>query len=80
MEGFVFFSPFLRPDFPSIAYPCWDHSGRTLLRNLMNSKISVVAGILPDSQDCIKKYKIASISDLLALKEENQIVALDILT
>jgi len=67
-ENYVFFSPFIRPDYPSIAYPCWDHSARTVLRNLMNDKITLVCGVLPDSKDCIKKYMIASIKDLLKLK------------
>ena len=50
-KDFTFFAPFLRPGFPSIAYPCWDHSGRTSVRNLMNSNIPIVAGILPSGED-----------------------------
>ena len=39
LEDYVFCAPFLRPAYPSIAYPCWDHSGRTVLRNLMNANV-----------------------------------------
>ena len=34
----------------------------------MNEKINLVSGILPDTRDFIKKYQIASITDLLKLK------------
>ncbi len=46
-EDFAFLAPFLRPEYPSIAYPCWDHSSRTVLRNLMNTNIRIVCGRLP---------------------------------
>ena len=32
MKNFVFFVPFVHSNFPSIAYPCWNHSGRTSIR------------------------------------------------
>ena len=67
-KDFTFFAPFLRPRFPSIAYPCWDHSSRTSVRNLMNSNISIVAGILPSGEDKVQRYSVASIHDLLTLK------------
>ena len=37
---------------------------------IMNSNITLVRGVIPDSKDQIKKYQIASISDLLALKRK----------
>ena len=64
---FVFFAPILRNPFPSIAYPCWDHSGRTVLRNLMNMNIMIVAEVLPDANG-FQEYKVASIKDLLVMK------------
>lgn len=63
-----FFSPLLRPPYPSIAYPCWDHSCRTSVRNLMNTNIMIVCGVLPNKSDGIQHYKIASIQDLHTLK------------
>ena len=68
MKGFVFCAPILRKNYPSIAYPCWDHSSRTSLRNLMNENIKIVAEVLPKSADGIKRYSIATIQDLKALK------------
>ena len=38
-QDFIFYAPVFRNGYPSIAYPYWDHSGRTVLRNLMNKKI-----------------------------------------
>jgi len=73
MKGFVFFSPVLREDFPSIAYPCWDHCGRTSIRNLMNTKLTIVAEIIPSqskADNCLK-YSVATIQDLRALKKLN---------
>ena len=67
-EDFVFFAPMLRCGYPSIAYPCWDHSGRTVVRNLMNSKISVVAGVVPAEKNQLQLYSIATINDLHTLK------------
>ena len=65
---FTCFAPILRPGYPSIAYPCWDHSGRTVVRNLMNANISIVAGVLPPGQDRLQLYSVATINDLLTLK------------
>ena len=65
----MFFAPLLRVSNASIAYPCWDHSGRTVLRNLMNARISIVAEVLPMVGACTyQECKIASIKDLLLLK------------
>ena len=66
-QDFVFYAPVLRNGYPSIAYPCWDHSGRTVLRNLMNRKISITASI-GNNTDHISKAKVASIQDLHLLK------------
>lgn len=41
-SGFIYVAPVLRAGYPSIAYPCWDHSARTAVRNLLNSNISIV--------------------------------------
>ena len=70
MKGFVFYAPILR-EFPSIAYPCWDHSGRTSIRNLMNQNIKIVAEVLPHSVENIQKYSLATVQDLKALKAKN---------
>ncbi len=35
IPNYCFYAPLLRPPYPSISYPCWDHSGRTVVRNLM---------------------------------------------
>ena len=69
-KDFTFFAPILCPGFPSIAYPCWNHSGRTSVRNLMNSNISIVAGILPSGKDRVQLYSVANIQDLLTLKKK----------
>lgn len=57
---FIFFAPFLRPGFPSIAYPYWDHSCRTFLRNLMNEKVQIVSGKLANKGDGVQQYHIAT--------------------
>ena len=57
--------------YPSIAYPCWDHSGRTVLRIIMYANVTILSGILPSSCDSIQKYEIATISDFLFLKQKN---------
>jgi len=67
MKEFVFHAPILRKSYPSIAYPCWDHSGRTSLRNLMNENVKIVAEVLPESADGIKRYSIATVQNLKAL-------------
>ena len=51
---FIFFVPILRPGLGSVAYPCWDHSGRTVLRNLMNQNVTIVAGKHSSSGDGIQ--------------------------
>lgn len=66
-DDFMFFAPILRSPFPSIAYPCWDHSSRTVLRNLMNTNIAIVAEVL-QTAGVFQQYKIASIKDLLLMK------------
>ena len=67
INEFRFFAPFFRT-YPSIAYPCWDHSSRTVLRNLMNDNITVVCGTIPNHGDGIQLYQTASIRDLHTLK------------
>ena len=68
-----FYAPILRPPYPAIAYPCWDHSGRTVLRTLMNEKITIVCGVLPSTSGVsgIQCYQIATINDLRTLKRRN---------
>ena len=68
---FHFLAPFLRPQYPSIAYPCWNHSSRMSLRNLMNDNLTIVAEKLPNSGDGMQQYAIASIQDLHKLKQAN---------
>ena len=57
--------------YPSIAYACWDHSGRTVLRNLMNRNRTIIAEVQEkdDSLANAFEYKsTASIHDLHHLK------------
>ena len=72
-QDFSLYAPMLRPNYPSIAYPCWDHSSRTAVRNLMNGNISIVSEILEsdnnsDRSDKTQLYKVATIHDLRKLK------------
>ena len=62
------FSPFLRRTYPSIAYPCWDHSGRTVLRNLMNIRLTIVCGQIDQNTAGFQQYLTADIQDLRKLK------------
>lgn len=71
IKDYRFFAPILRPPFPSIAYPCWDHSGRTVVRNLMNDNTTLVFGKLEATRDGMQRYLTASIQDLNALKACN---------
>ena len=66
-SDYYFFAPFIRSSFPSIAYPCWDHSARTVLRNLMNNRLTLVCGKL-DNTAGFQNYEIADIQDLRKLK------------
>ena len=68
LPNFVFFAPFLRSEYPSIAYPCWDHSARTVVRNLMNSNITIVCGELENTSGGLQCYSTATIHDLHTLK------------
>ena len=45
MKGYYLFAPFFRSQYPSIAYACWDHSGWTVLRNLLNQNRTITAEI-----------------------------------
>lgn len=67
LSGFCFFAPFFRT-YPSIAYPCWDHSSRTVLRHLMNKNIVIVSGIVSNQGDGLQLYQMSSITDLHTLK------------
>ena len=67
INGFCFFAPLFR-SYPAISYPCWDHSGRTVLRNLMNENITIVCGTLPNPENGLQLYQIASVRDLHLLK------------
>ena len=66
-SDYCFFAPFIRSSFPSIVYPCWDHSARTVLRNLMNNRLTLVCGKL-DNTAGFQNYEIADIQDLRKLK------------
>ena len=69
LKGYFLFAPFFRNNYPSIAYACWDHSGRTVLRNLMNPNRTIIAGIQESSDSITVKYKgIATVQDLHQLK------------
>ena len=69
MKGFVFYASILR-EVPSIPYPCWDHSGRTSIRNLMNENIKIICEVLPPPGN-IQKYSFATTYDLKALKAKS---------
>ena len=69
--NFRFYAPILRPPYPAIAYPCWDHSGRTVIRNVMHENITIVCGILPSTGGGFQCYQIATINDLHILKRRN---------
>lgn len=61
----MFLAPILRASYPSIAHPCWDHSGRTVVRNLMNTRINTVADVLQSIGACnIQEYRIAMMKSL----------------
>ena len=65
MKEFVFYAPVLWKGFPSIAYPCWVHCGRTSLHNLMNKRIQIVAEIILNTMagasDGFAKYSMATV-------------------
>lgn len=65
---FYLFAPFFRSGFPSIAYPCWDHSGRTVLRNLMRRDI--VAEVSTNASGMYISHA-ANIQDLRLLKKKH---------
>uniref|UniRef100_A0A1X7U6J9 Uncharacterized protein n=1 Tax=Amphimedon queenslandica TaxID=400682 RepID=A0A1X7U6J9_AMPQE len=68
MPSFIYAAPILRKGYPTIAYPCWDHSSRTSVRNLLNSRISIIAENF-NSASGITTAKIASVHDIRALKQ-----------
>ncbi len=70
-DDYYFFAPFLRRAYPSIAYPCWDHSSRTVLRNLMNGRLTLACGKLGGTTDGFQRYRTADIQDLRKLKMRN---------
>ena len=51
ISSYRFYALILRPPHPSIAYPGWDHSRWTVVRNLMNMNVTLVCGKLPASGD-----------------------------
>ena len=57
LKGFYLYAPFFCNNFPSIAYACWDHSGRTVLRNLMNQNRTIIAEIQESSGSIAIEYK-----------------------
>lgn len=68
LKGYHLFTPFFRK-YPSIVYACWDHSGRTVLRNLMNLNRTIVAEIQESSDStAIECKSIATAQDLHQLK------------
>ena len=69
--NYRFYAPIFRTPYPAIAYPCWDHSGRTVIRNLMNENITIVCGILPSTGDGIQCYQVASVNDIHTLKRRH---------
>lgn len=66
LPDYFLFSPFLRTAYPSIAYPCWDHSGRTVVRNLMNLNRNIVSEVIEGPSS--KLLSTATVQDLHQLK------------
>lgn len=66
LPDYFLFSPFLRTAYPSIAYPCWDHSGRTVVRNLMNLNRNIVSEVIEGPSG--KLLSTATVQDLHQLK------------
>jgi len=56
MLGFVFYAPTLRKKYPSIMLGSFRQN---FFENLMNENIKIVAEVLPEIHDGIKKYSIA---------------------
>ena len=69
MSGFAYFAPVLQKGYLSIAYSCWDHCGRTAIRNLMNENIKVVAEVISGADGSLT-YSLATIQDLRELKKK----------
>ena len=69
ISAFVFKAPLLR-SYPSIAYPCWDHSSRTSLRNLMNHNISIVASVKQNKHGT-QEYSIIRHADITPFVKQN---------
>ena len=71
LKGYCLLAPFFRKKYPSIAYACWDHSGRTVLRNLMNRNRTIIAEVQEKDDplaNAIEYKSTASIHDLHHLK------------
>jgi len=58
LDDFVYFASVLHTGYPCISYPCWDHSSRTSIRNLMNRNVQIITEVLKDG---FSKYTLASI-------------------
>ena len=69
ISGFAYFASVLRKGYPSIAYPCWDHCGRTAIRNLMNENIKIVAEVISGADGSLT-YSLATIQDLRELEKK----------
>ena len=72
-QDYFLFAPFFRQGFPSVAYACWDHSSRTVLRNLMSLTHSIVAEIKTSAArgkpTTLVQKTTASVQDLCHLKK-----------
>ena len=69
LKGYFLFAPFFCNKYPSIAYACWDHSGQTVIRNLMNHNRTIIAEIQESSVFIAVEYKsIAAVQNLHQLK------------
>ena len=54
LKNFYLFAPFLCEKYPSIAYSCWDHSARTVIRNLMNRDTVITTEVKDKHSDKLK--------------------------
>ena len=68
-SGFMLFVPFFWHEYPCIAYACWDHSGRTAIRKLLNNKLELVAETVGSKY--LPHNIVASVQDLHHLKNKH---------
>ena len=71
LKGYCLLAQFFCKESPSIVYACWDHLGRTVLRNLMNCNRTLIAEVQEKDDSLANGFEYkstASIHDLHHLK------------